>query len=66
MGILQTDIIAVPAPQQPPEIIYFLKTPEYDPYFGTPISYPSNTSVEEPSQPRFPAVEIKYLHVGSM
>lgn len=33
---------------------------------GTPISYPNNTSVVLPSQPRFPLVEIINRHVGSM
>lgn len=35
-------------------------------YLPTPISYPSKTSVDAPSHPLFPAVEIMYLHVGSM
>ena len=33
---------------------------------GTPISYPSNTSVVLPSQPRFPLVEIINRHAWSM
>ena len=35
-------------------------------HLGTPISYPSNTSVELPSQPLLPAAEIRYLQVGSI